>query len=144
MAIYISRALAGGDDLVPPAVGAPTFPDVDETNCAYRYVEYAHAAEVVQGYPDGLYRPEEDVDRGQMAIFVARAMAGGESALADYTPPPTPSFPDVPVEASNYQYVEYIKAEGVVHGYPDGLYHSEYVCTRDLMAAYIDRAFDLG
>ena len=143
MAVYISRALAGGDELVPPGAVPPTFPDVDQTHWAYRYVEYAYAAEVVRGYPDGLYWPDESVDRGQMAVFVARAMAGGESALADYTPPVTASFPDVPVGAWNYQYVEYIAGEGVAHGYPDNLYHSEYVCTRDQMAAYIARAFEL-
>jgi len=71
MAVYISRALAGGDELVPPGASPPTFPDVDETHWSHRYVEYAYAAEVVQGYPDGLYWPDEPVDRGQMAVFVA-------------------------------------------------------------------------
>ena len=70
-------------------------------------------------------------------------MAGGESALAEHTPPGTASFSDVPVGAWDYPYVEYIAGEGVVHGYPDGLYHSEYVCTRDQMAAYVARAFEL-
>ena len=40
-----------------------------------------------------------------------------------------------------YPYVEYIKAEGVTGGYPDGLYHPENLCTRDQMAVYVSRAF---
>jgi hypothetical protein len=41
--------------------------------------------------------------------------------------------------------VEYIAqpAIAVTLGYPDGLYHPEYACTRDQMAVYVARAFQL-
>ncbi len=31
----------------------------------------------------------------------------------------------------------------IVQGFPDGTYHPEYVVTRDQMAVYIQRAFQL-
>jgi hypothetical protein len=143
MAVYLARAVAGGDSLVPPGPATPHFPDVGAGFWAYRYIEYIREVGIASGYEDGLYHPEIMLDRGQMAAFIARAMAGGESGLASYTPPATPSFPDVPPEAWNYKHVEYIAEHGVTSGYPDGLYHPEGTCTRDQMAVYLARAFGL-
>jgi hypothetical protein len=39
--------------------------------------------------------------------------------------------------------VEYIQSEGVTGGYPDGTYRPEAAVTRDQMAVYVARAFDL-
>jgi len=68
-------------------------------------------------------------------------MPGGETALAAYSPPETPSFPDVQPDAWMYPHLEYIKQRKVVSGYEDGLYHPEGICTRDQMAVYLVRAF---
>jgi len=143
MAVYISRAMAGGDAAVPSGPAAATFTDVPISFWAFRYVEYAAARGVVQGYRDGSYQPAQAVDRGTMAVYVARAMAGGDSAVPD--PGCTdPVFPDVPCDFWSRKYIQYIQQAGVTTGYPDGLYHPECVVTRDLMAAYIARAFKLG
>ena len=152
MAIYVARALAGGDGNVPPGPPTPSFLDVPATDICYKYIEYAHGSEVVSGYPDGLYHPEYEVDRGQMAVFIARAMADpvGEPGLVGYVPPVTPTFADVTPDPLDpyqvcYKYVEYIADDrrNVTHGYPDGLYHPEYIVTRGLMAVYVARAFGL-
>jgi len=151
MAVYISRALAGGDENVPNGPAQASFADVRSDDICYKYVEYAHANEIAFGYPsDGLYHPEYEVDRGQMAVFIARAMVTpiGEPGMSTYVPPLIPTFADVtpdpldPYQAC-YKYVEYIAERGVTHGYPDGLYHPEYVVTRGLMAIYVARAFNL-
>ena len=142
MSVFISRALAGGDGNIPdPSV--VTFPDVTDTHWAYKWVEYAHDNGIVGGYPDGTYQPDNVVDRGQMAVFIARAMAHGDAGVPD--PVGDPTFPDVTPDnewAWAYKYVEYITDQGITSGYGDG-YHPEYVCTRDQMAIYVQRAFDL-
>jgi len=157
MAVYISRALAGGDDNVPEFTGPPTFPDVPsdpEPFWALGYVEYAVAQNVVAGYDDDLYHPEYEVTRDQMAVYVARALVAptGEAALADYVPPAPRNFPDVPSTGYGddgtdpfwaYKHIEYCVEHGVVQGYDDGYYHPDYVVTRDQMAVYITRAFEL-
>ncbi|MCJ7821715.1 MAG: FG-GAP-like repeat-containing protein, partial [Armatimonadetes bacterium] len=148
MAAYISRALAGGDAGVPAFGGTPTFADVPAGYWALRYVEYAASCAIVGGYDDGLYHPEYSVDRGQMAVFVARSIADptGDGGLAGYTPPTTPTFADVPTDFWSYRYVEYIAdpAQAIVSGYWDGLYHHEILVARDQMAVYIAKAFGLG
>jgi len=145
MAVYIARALAGGDDNVPDFTETPTFPDVPEENWALDYIEYAVEQAVVTGYDDGYYHPEYEVTRDQMAVYVARALVAptGEAALADYVPADPRNFPDVPDTFWAYKHIEYCVENGVVQGYEDGLYHPEIVVTRDQMAVYIARAFGL-
>jgi len=43
-----------------------------------------------------------------------------------------------------YDHIEYAVGHAVVAGYPDGLYHPNYVVTRGLMAIYLARAFQLS
>ena len=40
---------------------------------SYRHIEYIAGHEVAGGYYDGLYHPENPVDRAQMAVFICRA-----------------------------------------------------------------------
>jgi len=145
MAVYISRSIctptgeAGMLDYVPPAT--PSFTDVPTDFWCYKYIEYAAEHTVVGGYEDGTYQPQVPLDRGQMAVFIARAIAGDDQSI----PAPTgdPSFADVPADFWSYRHIEYAAAEEVAGGYTDGLYHPEYTCTRDQMAVFISRAFGL-
>ncbi len=155
MSVFVSRALADGDENVPDFTGTPTFPDVPEGFWALDYVEYAVSQNVVGGYDDGTYHPEYEVTRDQMAVYVARSLVApaGEAALAGYVPADPRNFPDVPNTGYGddgaepfwaYKHVEYCVENGVVQGYDDGYYHPEYVVTRDQMAVYIARAFGLA
>ncbi len=145
MAVYIARALVTptGDAAIPDPEPPPSFGDVPPTHWAHKHIEYAVSQNVVEGYEDGLYHPEYEVTRDQMAVYIARAMVAptGDAAVADPEPPPT--FPDVLPDFWAYKHVEYCVEHGVVSGYEDGLYHPEVVVTRDQMAVYIARAFRL-
>jgi uncharacterized repeat protein (TIGR02543 family) len=145
MAVYMARALAGGDAGIPEGPDTPTFSDVSTDHWAYAYIEYAVERHVVRGYPEGDYRPAAEVTRDQMAAYVARAIVDptGDDGLAAYTAPSTPSFPDVASTFWAYVYIEYCVEQGVVRGYDDGSYHPEATVTRDQMAVYIAHAFGL-
>jgi hypothetical protein len=147
MAVYIARAIVSpsGDAAIPDPEPPPSFSDVPPDHWAYKHIEYAVAQAVVTGYDDGLYHPEYEVTRDQMAVYVARSIATptGEAGLADYVPSDPRNFPDVPSEFWAWKHVEYCVENGVVQGYDDGLYHPEWVVTRDQMAVYIARAFEL-
>jgi PKD repeat protein len=144
MAVYMARALAGGDAGVPTGPATATFLDVPTDSWAYKYVEYCYAAPIVAGYWDG-YHPEETVNRAQMAVYVARAIAYpiGESGLDAYTPPATASFIDVPTDFWAFKHVEYVKEHGVVTGFTATEYRPEVSVSRAQMAVYLQRAFHL-
>ncbi len=145
MAVYVSRALAAGDGNVPGPVGDLTFTDVPAGHWAYKYIEYAVHNNIVQGYPDGEYKPSAAVTRDQMAVYIARAIVDptGEDGLAAFTAPTAATFPDVPVDLWAFKHIEYCASQGVVRGYDDGLYHPEIAVTRDQMAVYVANAFEL-
>ena len=139
MAVYIARALAGNDGSVPQFAGAPTFPDVPDTFWALKYVEYAVDQGVVTGYGDGTYHPNLPVDRGQMAVYVARAK--GWVAIGDDMTQAPEIFPDVPAGYWAGLAVQECVEHEVVAGYDDGLYRPAQTVTRDQMAMYVARAF---
>jgi hypothetical protein len=142
MAVYTARAVAGGDGSVPPGPVTATFADVPTDHWAYRYVEYAVSHGVVQGYDPTHYRPDEAVDRGQMAVYVARAR-GWVRIGEDMTTAPE-LFPDVPAGFWAGTAIKACVEHDVVHGYDDGYYHPDWTVTRDQMAVYVQRAFGLG
>jgi hypothetical protein len=141
MVVYISRALAGADCMVPEPGASPSFPDVPADHWAYRHVEYAVDWGIVRGYPDGEYKPELAMDRGQMAAYVARAK-GWVGAGDDMSTAPE-LFADVPAGFWAGTAVQACADNGVVQGYDDAYYRPEATVTRDQMAVYVASAFDL-
>jgi hypothetical protein len=73
MASFLDRAL----DL--PA-GQATFSDVPAGHTHAAGIGAVAAAEITLGFPDGTFRPEDPVARGQMASFLTRALQGHEQA----------------------------------------------------------------
>jgi uncharacterized repeat protein (TIGR01451 family) len=114
------------------------FPDVLSEHWAFGEVEACVAAGIVDGYPDGSYWPTLGVSRDQLAVYVARSLAGGDYAVPQG--PDEPTFPDVPPDHWAYDSIEYGVANNVVQGYPDGHYMPEYEVSRDQMAVSLARA----
>jgi hypothetical protein len=74
MAVFIARGMCGGDDQVPELdCVEPPFSDVTCDHWARKYIQYAASEGVVQGYPEGDYKPEDFVNRAQMAVYMCRA-----------------------------------------------------------------------
>ena len=107
-----------------------------------RSIRTSVAHDVVAGYDDGLYHPEDEVDRGQMAVYVARAK--GWVAIDDDMTTAPEVFPDVPAGFWAGTAIETCVENDVVRGYDDGYYRPEATVTRDQMAVYVARAFGLG
>jgi hypothetical protein len=77
MAVYVSRAkgwVSIDDDM---STAPEIFPDVPAGFWAGTAIEACVDNGVVHGYDDGYYRPEWQVTRDQMAVYVARAFGLG-------------------------------------------------------------------
>ncbi len=148
MAVFLARALAGGEEAVPAGPDTPTFSDVAPDFWAYAHIEYVAAQKVAMGYAsDGGYHPTATVTRGQMAAFLSRAVSPMEERpdLPSYTAPETPTFSDVSLTHGFYKPVEYAAAHGIARGYAtEGKYHPEFACTRAQMAVFLQNAFRFG
>ena len=91
----------------------------DATWLSVYQVSAADAFTVAEGYPDGTFRPDRAVTRGQFAKMVADGLD-----IPLYNPS-TPSFSDVAPSYIFYQYIEGSVAAGVISGYPDGTFRPE-------------------
>jgi hypothetical protein len=129
MAVFIRRGM--DLELTPPG---DVFPDVPDTHWAYRDIETLADAGVVQGYPNGYYRPNYVVNREQMAVFVARGKGW------TLTTPVTAPFVDVPLSHWAVDEIYTCVVNNVVQGYPDG-YHPTEAVNRGQMAVYCYRAW---
>jgi Tol biopolymer transport system component len=143
MAVYLARAegwVSLDDDMgTAPAL----LSDVPAGHWAGTAILECLANNVVAGYADGTYRPLDSVTRDQMAVYVARALVAPAGDPDVPGGPPTPTFPDVPLDYWAYDHIESCVGQGVVSGFDGGQYHPEGVVSRGQMAVYIARAFEL-
>ncbi|MBN1458314.1 MAG: S-layer homology domain-containing protein, partial [Armatimonadetes bacterium] len=109
-----------------------------EPHWALTAIEACVDADIAAGYPDGLYRPDRPVTRDQMAVYIARGVAGGDASVP--TGPAEATFPDVPLEHWAFKYVEYAAGQDIVQGYADGSYQPAWEVSRGHMAVFVARA----
>lgn len=91
------------------------FPDVQPSHTFYSYIEDLSGNGVVSGYPDGLFRPSDNMTRGAMAKFIKNGYAFSTNTSCG-------DFPDVPPSHTFYEYITTLKCAGVIQGYPDGYF----------------------
>ena len=115
---------------------APT--DVASDNWAFDAVAACVQAGIVTGYEDDTYHPEYPVTRDQMAVYLARGLAGGEDNVP--AGPATATFEDVRTDNWAYDHVEYCYDQNIVQGYTATTYAPTVEVTRDQMAVYVARA----
>lgn len=89
------------------------------------------AAGITGGYPDGTFRPNAPVTRGQMGTFLQRGY--------ELTPGNGPTFPDV-IGTTHEPGVRAVAGKGIATGGTDGLYRPTVAVTRGQMAAFLARA----
>lgn len=116
----------------PPACNIQ-FSDVPPGSTYYPYVTCLACRNVLGGYPDGTFKPGNDVTRGQLSKIVANA--GG------YTEPVSgQSFPDVPPGSTFYEFVERMAKRGIIGGFPDGTFKPGNNATRGQISKIVSNA----
>jgi hypothetical protein len=127
MAAFLQRAY----DL--PAASSPTFNDIGGTTheAAIRAVA---AAGIAGGFPDGSFKPSQNVTRGQMAAFIARA----ERLDLDRA---GPQFCDTGGHTFERE-IRAVAAAGIADG-ANGCFNPNADVTRGHMAKFLANALNL-
>lgn len=97
----------------------PTFSDVGSSYWAYTAIETAYSYGVITGFPDGTFRPDRLITRGQMAKMVAVAAGFNDNVSIRN---PLYDFTDVDSGYYAYAYIERLAMNGVTKQYPPTTY----------------------
>lgn len=80
------------------------------------------AVGVMEGFPDGTFRPEEEITRAQFAAIAIRALGLGDAAEVSVA---NTVFSDVNFSHWAAGYINLAVDRGVIKGYPDGTFRPE-------------------
>jgi glucose/arabinose dehydrogenase len=131
MAAFLVRALGQS-----PASGGGTFSDVPAGQWYTGFVERIALLGISTGYADGTFRPHVPTSRGEMALFLQRALDLAPKAHAG-------TFSDVPPGAFFTEAVEAIAEAGITNGCGNGRYCPFDQVLRDQMATFLTRGWHL-
>jgi hypothetical protein len=85
---------------------------------------------------EGAYCPSDAITREQMAVFVIRALMGGDV----FTYPTTPYFTDVPTTHASFRHIQKMREMGITIGCTGTTYCPADPVTRGQMAVFLVRA----
>ncbi|WP_243299394.1 S8 family peptidase [Bacillus litorisediminis] len=108
------------------------FSDVGINNFASGYIQSAYEKGILVGFPDGTFRPGQEVTRAEMAMLIAKAYQ-----LEDATPV---AFPDVNQRVSGYEAIYKIANANITSGYLDGEFKPYEPMKRSTFSVFIARA----
>ena len=127
-----------------------SFTDVLRTQPFYKKIETVLHYGITSGCGGGLYCPEDAVPRDQMAIFIAKGIAGAGELVPkagvlngqpyNCSPGGVSRFDDVSPTDSFCRHVHYIAARSVILGCNPATYCPGQLVTRDAMASFIAKA----
>jgi hypothetical protein len=94
------------------------FPDMPNTHPNFAGVSFLVEDEVIQGYPDGTFKPDGEINRAELMKMIVSLVSPGTDPDSSYY---KNCFPDVTTDWYA-PYVCYGKEAGWIEGYPDGTY----------------------
>lgn len=107
---YVAR---WNDPCASPAPCTTAYSDVPTNHTFYQYVRCLSCREVLGGYPDGTFRPGNDITRGQLAKIISNA--------ADFVEDPgSQLFEDVADNSTFYPYIQRLANREIISGYACG------------------------
>ena len=140
-AAMIIKALGYGDQAGITQGLAPGYSDVPGYHWASGFVNLAREKGVISGYPDGSFKPEKVISRGEITSVLVRALQlplGAEETLTRFT-----DSDAIPGWARSSISAAY--SAGLVSGFPDGSFRSERAASRGETAALIKKVLvELG
>ena len=99
------------------------FSDVEVGRWSAHDIEYMTDQDIIYGYPDGEFKPEQNLTRAEFAALICRF------AKLEQTDEENP-FPDLDESHWAYENVKSLYASGLLDGYEDGTFRAENEITR--------------
>jgi serine protease AprX len=133
MAAFLARLVEAD----PPECVFTPFSDVPLNHTFCKEINWNKVNGVMNGFPDGTFRPEGAVTRQAMAAFLARISQANPPACT------SPPFSDVSVSHPFCKEINWLKVNGIATGFEDGTFRPDVAVTRQAMAAFLFRTWML-
>lgn len=117
------------------ASAATEFPDVKEIDFFYEAVKIFSERGAITGFPDGTFKPYEDVSRGQMAVILANILKLDTTNVED------PGFTDVPKTHPYYGAIAALYKAGYISGHIDKSFKPYEPLSRYHTSLILSKAF---
>lgn len=117
-------------------VSAASFKDVSKDRWSYDHIQSLVELNVINGFPDGTYRPEVNLTRAQGAIIIGRALDVNTNQPRQHT------FSDVTRSTVGYEYIHALTNMGIFDKAEK--FNPKNPLTRAQMAKVLVHAFDLS
>lgn len=118
-ALVLFGTLAGAATLLTNAAPASAqqarFSDVSFSYWARPFIERLASENIIAGFPDGTFKPDQPVTRAQFAAIVEQAFNKPATRSAG-------TFPDVPANFWAQNVIRESYSSGFLSGYPDGTF----------------------
>lgn len=101
----------------PTPGAAATFPDVPPDYWAQPFIQALAASNVITGFPDGTFRPDQPVDRAEFAAMIQKAF--NQNPIRNIS---AAAFTDVPPDYWAVSAIEEAYETGFLSGYPGGFF----------------------
>ncbi len=123
---------------LPESTTGPALSDVSEAYWAYQQISELVKADVLSGYPDGTFKPENLVNRAEFAKMMVRGMdLASDEYLGDT------GFLDVPQDFWASSYIMACVNKGYVNGMPGGVFCPGQSITGAQLAAILVRTLPI-
>ena len=104
-------------------------------------IEFLTAEGVLNGYPDGTFKPSNTITRAEFTAAVVRLLGPKAQQAATALADTTPTFKDATsIPNWAWGYVNYAQGQGLINGYPDGTFQADNNVTMVEAAAILVRA----
>jgi len=163
MAVFLAAALTDGQVPVSGTVeglgayncvagGTSLFSDVPPGDVGCKHIHYIAARKITAGCGGGRFCPGDLLNRWQMGVFLATAMAGANVPSSGTVPGMgsyncvaggSSVFGDVPPTDAGCRFIHFLAAKGVTAGCGNGDYCPSDNLARDQMAVFMTAAFEL-
>ncbi|MFJ7977713.1 NlpC/P60 family protein [Peribacillus sp. NPDC096379] len=132
---YWAPKYTGAKRISDKASSSDTFSDIASDFFAKEAIQQLNVQQVIQGFEDGTFRPDESVTREQAAAIINRVLKKKTTSLYSYK--------DVATSSRFAADIAAIKELGVINGFEDGTFRPKETMTRAQMAIIVQNAFQL-
>ena len=115
---------------------AQNFSDLNSSYWAYNAIQSLASQNIITGYSDGTFRPDNPVTRAEFATMIINNLNQGNAYISDKT-----TYTDVPRGFWAYNNIQKANNLGLIRGFPDGTFRpNAYISKAEVLTILANAA----